>query len=267
MIPVSFMTANYCARHLKYNMTEGWVQGERATSAHFQPIATFAGRFEAYLSDIRSIGFDAIDLWLPIVDPKWVTDAHIDAALDLLRQYDLSVYTVVGWLGSTPDEFVAVCELASAFGAPVLAGGTTITTRDYAFTVDTLKKYGLRLAIENHPEKSAAEMMAKVVGGGDGTIGTTVDTGWYGTQGVDAAGMIEQLGQHVFHVHLKDVREVGQHNTCRYGEGIVPIRRCVEALKAMNYGGTISVEHEPEHFDPTEDVRASLALLQEWLAE
>lgn len=267
MIPVSFMTANYCARQLNYNMTEGWGQGENATSAHFKPIATFPQHFETYLSDIKALGFNAIDLWLPIVDPKWVTDAHIDAAIDLLRSYELSVYTVVGWLGSTPDEFVAVCELASAFGAPVLGGGTTITARERDFAVDTLKKYGLRLGIENHPEKSAAEMLAKIGDGGDGTIGTTVDTGWYGTHGVDAAEMIEQLGKHVFHVHLKDVREVGQHNSCRYGEGIVPIRRCVEALKAMNYSGTISIEHEPEFFDPTEDVRASLALLQWWLAE
>ena len=38
------------------------------------------------------------------------------------------------------------------------------------------------------------------------TIGATVDTGWWATQGYDPARAIEELGEHVVHVHLKDVR-------------------------------------------------------------
>ena len=68
--------------------------------------------------------------------------------------------------------------------------------------------------------------------------------------------------EYVFHVHLKDVRAPGSHETCRYGQGIVPIRACVEALQKLGYQGAISVEHEPEDFDPTDDCKANLATLR-----
>jgi sugar phosphate isomerase/epimerase len=100
-------------------------------------------------------------------------------------------------------------------------------------------------------------MLAKIGDGGDGTIGTAVDTGWYGTHGFDAARAIEELGEYVFHVHLKDVLAPGAHDTCRYGQGCVPIEACVRVLKAQGYAGYFSVEHEPEQFDPSEDCRAS----------
>ena len=67
------------------------------------------------------------------------------------------------------------------------------------------------------------------------------------------------------HLHLKDVLAPGGHETCRYGAGCVQIEQCVEMLKQVGYIGGISVEHEPEHYDPTEDCQASLALLQAWL--
>ena len=93
-----------------------------------------------------------------------------------------------------------------------------------------------------------------------------VDTGWYGTQGYDAAQAIEKLGDNVFIVHLKDVLEPDGHETCRFGRGCVPIEACVRVLKDRGYSGYYGVEHEPEEYDPTEDCKANLKMLQEWLA-
>jgi sugar phosphate isomerase/epimerase len=265
MIPISFMMANYVARPIGYNMAGGWGEGSRATIEHFTPKETFAGRFGAYLRDVRTMGFNAVDMWTDILSPSFATPEHVEAARRLLGEHDLAVYSYGGWFGSTREELTAACEMAVALGTSVLGGQTSMVETDRSFVVDTLKKHGLRLGLENHPEKSVEEMLRKIGDGGDGTIGTTVDTGWYGTQGVDAAEAIERLGPYVFLVHLKDVREAGAHNTCRYGEGIVPIERCVRTLQQLGYTGTISVEHEPEHFDPTEDIRESLRMLQGWL--
>jgi sugar phosphate isomerase/epimerase len=69
----------------------------------------------------------------------------------------------------------------------------------------------------------------------------------------------------VLHVHLKDVRAVGAHETCRLGEGIVPVRDCLRALAEMNYSGAISIEHEPEGFNPDEDLIASRERVETWL--
>jgi L-ribulose-5-phosphate 3-epimerase len=56
------------------------------------------------------------------------------------------------------------------------------------------------------------------------------------------------------------------HETCRYGAGIVNIKGCVDVLKEIGYQGPISIEHEPEDFDPRPDVAASKKMLDEWLA-
>jgi sugar phosphate isomerase/epimerase len=265
MISISFMTANYVARPLGYHMTEGWMQGDSANQDHFRPLATFKERFNTYLSDVRTMGFDRLDIWLAILHPSWATAEHISIAKDLLRQHGLPVVSLAGGFGGTRAEFQKTCELAVALGTTVLGGGTPLLAGDRAFVVDTLKRHGLKLAIENHPEKTPEELLAKIGDGGGGTIGAAIDTGWFGTQGYDSAQAIERLNGYLFHIHLKDVLEPGKHDTCRYGRGCVPLERCVQTLKRLGYQGAISVEHEPESYDPTEDCIASLGLLKGWL--
>jgi sugar phosphate isomerase/epimerase len=47
----------------------------------------------------------------------------------------------------------------------------------------------------------------------------------------------------------------------------VPIERCVRVLQQLGYSGSITVEHEPEHYDPSEEIAANLRLLKGWLRE
>ncbi|CAN5655771.1 TIM barrel protein [soil metagenome] len=265
--PISFMSANYVAREVGYAMTGGWGQGDKATSESFRPTPTFGERFGAILADVRALGFKAIDLWTAHLSPTWATDEHIATAREELDKYDLTVPSLGGWFGSSPGEFEASCKLAAALGVPILGGSTSMLEKDRAFVVDRLEHYGLKLGLENHPEKNPEETLAKIGDGGGGTLGTTIDTGWYGTQGYGAAEATERLGEHLLYVHLKDVLEVGEHRTCRYGQGVVPIRACVEALRRVGYTGAICVEHEPELYDPSEDCRANLAMLRDWMGQ
>lgn len=256
MLPISFMLANYAARPLGYRMGS-WEQGERATSDYFKPIRTFAERFERYLADVRDLGFAAVDVWQPMLDPRWVTDEHIDVALELLDDYDLDVVSYAGWFGASPDDFEANCEVAAALGSPLLAGTTSV------LETDLLHKYGLRFAYENEAERSAGEILAKI--DADDALGVCADVGWFGTHGIDAAETLRELAPRLLHVHLKGVRQVGSHDACRFGEGIVPLERCVRVLQDVGYRGAISIEQETSPYDPGDDVRASLELLQAWL--
>lgn len=267
MNPIAFMTANYVARQVDYNMTEGWGQGDRTTQEHFKPIATFAPRFEAYLQDIVAMGFTNLDIWTGILHPSWATAEHITAANTLLAQYNLPVFSLAGWFGSTPEEFTQACQLAAALNCPILGGTTSMLETDRSFVVEMLQQYGLKLALENHPEKTPDELLSKIGDPAGGIIGAAVDTGWFGTQGYDAAQALEELRAVLIYVHLKDIRAAGKHETCRFGEGIVPIQACVATLQRIGYQGGVCVEHEPEHADPTEDCVASLALLKGWLAQ
>jgi sugar phosphate isomerase/epimerase len=255
---ITFMTANYVARETGYAM-HGWGHGDRTTNEAFAPLETYAERFDALLRDVRALGFDTIDLWGAHLNPDWATDEHVDAARDALAQHAIRVATYATWLGSSNVE--RACELALAVGTSIIGAGFSGEPDQLA---PTLEKYGVRLAVENHPEKTPAELLAKLQGD---MFGATVDTGWWATQGYDVPRALEELGDRILHVHLKDVLHVGEpHDTCPWGDGIVPIEECVRTLQRIGYTGAIAVEHEPETSDPTEDVRAMRAQLEEWLA-
>jgi sugar phosphate isomerase/epimerase len=259
-ITIAFMTANFVARETGYAM-HGWGHGDRATNETFSPLETYEERFDALLGDVVALGFDAVDLWGAHLNPDWATDEHVEAACRSLARHSLQVATYATWTG--PANVERACELALALDTSLIGGGVSGEPEEIA---PVLAKYGVRLGIENHPERTPAELLAKIERG-DGALGATVDTGWWGTQGYDAARAIEELGEHVLHVHLKDVRALGEpHDTCRWGEGIVPVEACVRALQRLDYAGAIAVEHEPETVDPTEDVRSMRAELAAWLA-
>ncbi|MEM7531164.1 MAG: sugar phosphate isomerase/epimerase family protein [Chloroflexota bacterium] len=262
---ISFMSANYVARELDYNMTEGWMQGVKATEDYFQPIDTYEARFEAMLVEISSLGFDAIDIWLSHLHWAWATIEHVAIARDLLEKHEMSVNSLAGGFGQTADDVRMSCRIANALGTDVLGGNTPLLQTDRDQLVAILQKTGVKLGIENHPEKNPDEVLAKIGDGADGFIGVAIDTGWFGTQGYDAAKATRELRDHIVHMHMKDVRAAGGHETCRFGEGVVPLAETVAALKEIGYTGPLCVEHEPEHHNPNEDCRVSLGMLQGWL--
>ncbi|GHO49526.1 sugar phosphate isomerase/epimerase family protein [Ktedonospora formicarum] len=265
---LSFMGANYVARQVGYHMTQGWGEGDSATNAYFSSLETFGQRFEELLLDIRGMGFSLMDLWMAQLNWSWATPEHISIARDLLQRHDIRIASLAGYFGSTRAEFESACQLAQSLNASILGGSTGLLASDRPATVALLKEYNVRLAIENHPaEKTAQDTLTLIGDGGDGFIGTALDTGWYATNGYDAVRAAEELYPHLFYVHLKDVLAPGAHDTCRYGRGCVDIVRCVETLERLGYRGAYSIEHEPEHFDPTEDCIAMREMLLKWLTE
>ena len=194
-----------------------------------------------------------IDVWGAHLHPGWATDDHVEIARDLLGRHGLRVASYELFVG--PEHAERTAEIATALGTTVVAGFVPVEL------VPMLRERGLRLAVENHPEKTPAELLARM-----GDADACVDTGWFGTQGYDPARAIEELGDRVAHVHLKDVLALGEpHDTCRWGRGIVDVEGCVRALQRIGYDGAISVEHEPETFDPRDDLRAMREQLEEWL--
>jgi sugar phosphate isomerase/epimerase len=257
---ISFMTANYVARECGYSM-HGWGHGDRTTNAAFARLATFGERFDALLGDIRALGFAAVDVWGAHLSPDWATDRHVELAVAALRRHGLTVTSYATWIG--PSNVEAACRLARALGTHLIGGGFSGEPEALA---PVLERHEVTLAVENHPERTPAQVLEKIERGG-ARFAATVDTGWWGTQGYDAARAIEELWPHVLHVHLKDVLARGEpHETCRFGDGIVPVEACVRTLRRLGYDGAVAIEHEPETFDPGDDVRAMREQLAGWLA-
>jgi L-ribulose-5-phosphate 3-epimerase len=264
MNPISCMSANYVGRQVGYQMTD-WMHGQNAAMAFFQPEETYPERFAALLDEIAALGFDHLDLWLPHLHPEWATAGQIAAARELLEQRGLRVVSLAGGFGSTPAEFERCCRLAQEIGTSVLGGMTSLVRDDRAALLDLLERYDTNLAIENHPEKTPAEVLAQIGTDSGGRIGTCVDTGIWANQGYDPLRAIQELRPHILHVHLKDVLPA-QHESCRFGRGVVPLEACVRDLVAGGYRGAFSIEHEPKNYDPSEDARASAEMARAWLA-
>jgi sugar phosphate isomerase/epimerase len=258
---ISFMTANYVAEHTGWAMRD-WGHGDRATNDHFRAPATFAERFDELLQRVRGLGFDTIDLWGAHLSPEWATQEHLAAARDLLGEHRLRVASYAVFVEKDAARIERTCDIAGALGTRLLAG---MTSAPRGVLLPILRERGVRLGLENHRERNPRELLEQIGDDAD-VLGATVDTGWFATQGYDPPRALEELAPHVLAVHLKDVLEAGEHETCRWGEGVVPVEACVRVLQRTGYRGALTVEHEPEHFDPSEHVRAMRAQLEEWLA-
>jgi len=265
MNPVTFITANFVAREIGYQMTEGWMQGDSATQDAFRPVETFALRFDTLLGEIQHLGFEAIDLWLAHLHWSWCTESQIADARKLLKERNLRLFSLAGNPGETPGELARACRLAAALKAPVLAGGMGWLSEKTDEAVAILREHGVRLALENHQEKTPDEIRRKIPDGAEDVVGIALDTGWFATRGYSPGRAIRELREFLITVHLKDIVAEGAHETCTLGDGIANIPDCVAAIHEIGYTGPIGIEHEPESFDPTGDVRLSKQRLADWM--
>ncbi|NBD37421.1 MAG: TIM barrel protein [Verrucomicrobia bacterium] len=263
---ISFITANFVARELDYHMTGGWMEGDEATNAAFKPLETFAGKFGGILDEVKALGFDRIDIWTAHLNPAWAGEEHLAIARKLLEERGLKVMSLAGGFGDGLDGLAASCRTAKAVGAEMLAGGLPVYGEQPEEVLAVLRDHDITWAFENHPDEKSVADVHKVVGANPpANVGVACDTGWFGTNGVDAAAALRELAPICRQIHLKDVREAGRHRTCALGEGVVDIPACVEALRETGYTGPIAIEHEPESYNPVEEIRLSRQRLQEWM--
>jgi len=260
-IAISFMGANYVAKELGYGASDEWGPFDLATNAAFEPLETFPARFDTFLTSVTGIGYDTIDLWFAHLNWRWATPEHVAIARDALDRHGVRVVAFAGGIGSTVDDVGAACRLANDLDVDLIAGlgGIVHTDRDAA--AEVLDAHGVRFGLENHPERTPAEVLAAI--GDAGSLGATVDTGWWATQGYDPVDAIRELSDRLFHVHLKDVEQPGTHVSCMHGEGCARIADCVDALLELGYSGAVSIEHEPFDRDPTAECARMLTKITE----
>jgi predicted dehydrogenase/sugar phosphate isomerase/epimerase len=259
-------------------MSKGWAEGDQASNDWFSPLATFETRFDAMLGEIKLLGFQSIDLWCAHLHWRWATLHHVEIAKALLAKHGLAVRSYPAWVMGGAADLHAACRLCLALDIPYFVGNCELFQTDRAAAVAILREHGVGYAIENHPEKTADEMLARLGRGDEDLVGLALDTGWCGTAKWDALEALRELAPRLFAVHLKDVKlprvartglpfvDMG-HETCRLGDGIVPIRAIVGHLRVIGFRGSIGIEHEPELHDPREEIRESRERIEEWWAD
>jgi sugar phosphate isomerase/epimerase len=154
------------------------------------------------------------------------------------------------------------CRVANEVGAGIIAGGSPLLTDDRAYAVGALADSRVRFAIENHPEQTPIEVLSVV--DDSEWIGSCPDTGWWAIQGFDPARAIRELAGTILTVHLKDV-DGATGKGRRPGTGVADIAGCLDALAEIRYDGTVGVEHEPDGWDPSDDLAAARKMLAGWV--
>jgi sugar phosphate isomerase/epimerase len=275
---ISFMSANFVARELSYHMSRGWMEGQEATEACFRPLATFEERFEQMILEVKALGFDTIDLWAGHLHPVWATPEHLRLARAVLTRQQVRIASYAAWVVGGATELRAACGICVELGIPLIGGYVELADRDRDAAAGILRQYGIVYGYENHPETSVEQIFARIGHTHEDVIGLTFDTGWLATGKLDILASLDALAHRIKHLHLKDVAaprsektgypfiDMG-HETCRLGTGIVPAKEVLQSLLRAGYQGGVSIEHEPELFDPRDDCAASLVTARDWIRE
>src|SRR5262249_54009778 len=132
--------------------------------------------------------------------------------------------------------------------APV-AEQIAATVAPLAAAATRARELGLRLAVENHGDLRAAELLELVERAGDEALGVCLDTADALRVGDDPPEAAKLLAAGTLMVHLKDVEPltpgmdpVAGPRSVPYGEGAVPVAAILAALAARGFDGLVCVE-------------------------
>jgi sugar phosphate isomerase/epimerase len=234
---IAFNTANLVARVSGYRFELAkWGEQHRRTVQ-----ATDDASWSAICEEIAAAGYKAVEVWQAHAAPETMTKQRAEAWRKTLDRCGLDP---IGYAGGLTKETAQICQW---LGIPQINGG--IGGLSLADAAGLCEATGVHFNHENHPEKSPAEILAKV-GGGNEWLGVCLDTGWLGTQGVSAPEAVRACFPVLRHLHIKDVVATGGHHTCLLGTGVVDLVGAMRELKRAGYAGWYAWEDEPEDRNP-----------------
>ncbi len=254
---LTFNSASYVARASSYALRPfDWGQAERNTVAHMSPET-----FDELCRDVAAAGFRTIEVWRAHAWHATLDESRAGVLRQAMQRHGLTPVAYAGGLSGPEAE--AMMRATRLLGMDLVAG---LVPLERAPEIAGLaRRQQLRIGIENHPERHPDEVLAKIGDNAD-VLGACVDTGWWLSQDYDPAAAIRALGKHLFHVHLKDIRAAGKHETCALGDGLLDVPAVLAAVREAGYDGYLSIEHEPEHYDPTDEIVRSRELVERLLA-
>jgi sugar phosphate isomerase/epimerase len=230
-------------------------------------LADFIGR-------ARSHGVEGVS-----IESFMLTDfskSHLDSLRGLLDEAGLA--RVWAWghprglqSGTAPselDDLLRHVDVAEAVGADVMricAGGRrtrtlswqehkTLLTPLLGRAADYAAKRGVTLAIENHIDFLADELVELIETIDHPALGVCLDTANNLRMFEDVAIAIEKLAPHAKAVHLKDItafkgspHDFGFWPSVPAGQGLIDIPRALKALRDTGYKGLLAIEIDYLH--------------------
>jgi len=258
---LSYVTANLIAEPFGFSGDTDWGKLDAAMVDQTTPDS-----FRAIARHVKHMGFDGIEIYTGHCSYLKRDLKFAKSIRDVCAEAGLPIVAYAGGFGQpkgTREDFKRTFAMCKALGANLMAGG--IAGADWKLCANMLRDDGLVIGYENHPEKSPDEILAKLAGLED-VIKVTLDTGNLTSKGGDARLAAEKLLPLIVHLHLKDVKAVGGHDTLALGKGVARVKDALEYVVAHGYGGWASIEHEPFDRNPDPEVAESLRSVRLWLA-
>ena len=183
------------------------------------------------------------------------------------------------------DDLVRYVELASDLGAPMVRtfggafpeadrdGAIARTAQSIARAVERTAGSGIVIALETHDGFSASATVREALELVDNPAARALwDTHHPVRMGETPAQTFANLADTLYHVHLKDARQVGDGwELVGFGEGDVPVRDIVHTLLAHGYDGWYCVEWERKWHPEIAPAQLALPqhreILRRWMRE
>lgn len=242
---------------------------------------------EDFLARARDLEVDGVSLescFFPDLDSSYL--AEIKCILD-----DYKFDRVYAWghpdglEGGTNelayDDMLASIERAKAIGAKVMrVVGSSLMfrhqphepqlerlTRMFSDGINVAKNYDIRLAVENHIDFTADEMLRLITGVNSPYLGINFDTGNFLRLNDDPVKGMEKLAKYVYATHIKDLKPQRAVSADEWyflsctpvGEGIVDNLQLGRILADAGYQGFLAVEIDFLHPDYGDDEDGAVA--------
>lgn len=212
------------------------------------------------LAQLKKLGSNQIE-FCAVHFPPNPDHPELDAIISLIKSQGVIVpcFGVEGF-GADPAANRRKFAFARKIGANYLSADPEPESFD---SLDTLvEEFDVRIVIHNHGPGARYDKAAdtlKAVAGRHPHIGACLDTGHALRSNEAPHEVIEQLGDRLLSLHLKDWKIGGEETVI--GEGDMDLVKTAAALRAVGFSGFICMEYELDPEDPTPGM---LRGLQNW---
>lgn len=263
----------------------------------FTTLACPAWSSEQVAEEAARLGYDAVELRLldgTVIDPTTDGD-RVRRAVALCRAQGVEVcafdtscrfnHRDAAERARQIEELRRWMTLAEATQVPLLrvfggedeAGATEAEAN--AWVAEALRqaapeaaRRGVTVALETHDGFASARRVAAVLDAVDSPhVAALWDSHHPYRVGESAAGVIAALDGRIAHAHVKDARRTGPGDAdwqlVLVGEGEVPVREQLAALREHGYGGYVSVEWEKKWHPEIAEPEVALPQHIAWLKD
>ncbi len=149
-------------------------------------------------------------------------------------------------LSTDETEMRAVFEFAKKMGIETIVSEPELDAFDL---IDQYcQKYGINVALHNHPEPSIywnPDTVVKMCEGRSKYLGACADTGHWVRSNIDPVEGLKKLEGRIISLHLKDLVDVSAHSTdVPLGKGLAKTKEVLAELKRQDCKPVFSIEYE-----------------------